>query len=242
MCTVSFISLGCHSKKFIFTSNRDEASDRPTLAPRIYNENGVKLLYPKDKIAGGTWVAVSEKSKLICLMNGAEYAHERKASYKKSRGVVLKEHLLALDFNEMVSNYEYNEIEPFTIIYISWHSEIKIQQLVWDGDEVKNFPLEVKAHIWSASMTYNSEMKKERHQWFNDFIAEHDLKHLTANEVWEFHHQAGKDDAENGFIIDRGLLKTTSVTQLLTQGNKISMKFENLLKNEVTEEKLNLTQ
>jgi len=28
---------------------------------KIYEEEGVKLLYPKDAVAGGTWIGISEK-------------------------------------------------------------------------------------------------------------------------------------------------------------------------------------
>ena len=49
-----------------------------------------------------------------------------------------------------------------------------------------------------------------------------------------FHHEAGKNDKNNGFIIDRGLLKTTSITQVKFEENEIKMKFENLLKGETT--------
>ena len=232
MCTISFIPSVENSAEFIFTSNRDEASNRPTLAPEVYTENGVQLLYPKDEIAGGTWIAVSDQQKLICLMNGAEKAHQRQENYRKSRGVVLKDLLLASDFNKAVENYDFVGIEPFTIIYVSWQEKLELQQLSWNGDEEKLSNLPVKPHIWSASMTYTSAMKKERHEWFDDFISKQNLAEITSEKVWKFHHEAGKNDKNIGFIIDRGLLKTTSITQVKFEGNEIKMKFENLLKGE----------
>ena len=68
MCTVTYLPLGDHN--FILTSNRDVAPKRETTPPKEYNEVGVKLTYPKDKLAGGTWIGVSEKKRLICLLNG----------------------------------------------------------------------------------------------------------------------------------------------------------------------------
>lgn len=229
MCTITFIPKGQKSTEFIFTSNRDEASNRPTIPPKIYKENGVVLLYPKDKVAGGTWIAASNQKKLICLMNGAKKAHQRKKNYQKSRGVVLKDLLTAENFKNAVENYHFEGIEPFTIIYIEWQEKLKLRQLIWNGDEVELLPLEVKPQIWSASMTYTLAMKKERHQWFEAFMAENKIEQLTAEELWEFHHEAGKNDRNNGFIIDRGILKTTSITQIQQKNTLLKMKYEDLL-------------
>ena len=238
MCTVTFIPKRKNSTEFIFTSNRDEASNRPAIPPKVYRENGVELLYPKDKVAGGTWIAASSQKKLICLMNGARKAHQRNEPYRKSRGVVLKDLLTSANFKNAVDDYEFEGIEPFTIIYVEWYEGLRLIQLIWDGDEAELLPLEIKPQIWSASMTYTSEMKKERHQWFESFIAENKVSELTSEEVWQFHHNAGKDDPTNGFVIDRGLLKTTSITQIHQKAKNLKMKYKDLLNQELHEAKL----
>ena len=56
MCTITFIPKS--NNDFILTSNRDEAPGRETFPPEIYEEEGVKLLYPKDALAGGTWIGL----------------------------------------------------------------------------------------------------------------------------------------------------------------------------------------
>ena len=72
-------------------SNRDEAVSRKTIPPKLYEENEVSLVYPKDEVAGGTWIGSSSKNRLLCLLNGAFVKHDRKSSYKKSRGIIVKE-------------------------------------------------------------------------------------------------------------------------------------------------------
>jgi hypothetical protein len=231
MCTVTFIPQDPQKKTFVFTSNRDEASNRPTLPPKIYMEKEIKLLYPKDEIAGGTWFAVSEHKKLICLMNGARKAHQRKASYAKSRGVVLKDLLLATNFSAEVKNYNFKNVEPFTIIYLEWKQDFLLKQLIWDGHKAELLPLEIKPHIWSASMTYSEVMKNERHQWFYDFLNENG--NPSEEKIWNFHHRAGKDDLDNGFVINRGILKTTSITQVVNSAVFLEMKFDDLQKDQL---------
>src|SRR5690554_7226187 len=83
MCTVTFIPKT--KGDFILTSNRDEAPGRKTFAPEIYQEEGVQLMYPKDAVAGGTWIGLSGKKRAVSLMNGGFVSHIRKPYYRKSR-------------------------------------------------------------------------------------------------------------------------------------------------------------
>jgi uncharacterized protein with NRDE domain len=85
MCTVTLIPKGTNN--FVLTSNRDEAPNRHTLSPDFYNIENTKLLFPKDEVAGGSWIGVSEKQRVLCILNGGFEKHERKATYRLSRGV-----------------------------------------------------------------------------------------------------------------------------------------------------------
>ncbi|UJH91072.1 NRDE family protein [Antarcticibacterium sp. 1MA-6-2] len=67
MCTVTLLPNNETTKGFILTSNRDEAAERKAVPPEIYEVNGVNILFPKDKVAGGTWIGVGENCRLICL-------------------------------------------------------------------------------------------------------------------------------------------------------------------------------
>ena len=92
MCTVTILPLKGHNS-FVLTSNRDEATGRQTLPPKTYEVAGSKMAFPKDVLAGGTWLGVSDRKRAICLLNGAFKKHERKLPYGKSRGVVVKARL-----------------------------------------------------------------------------------------------------------------------------------------------------
>src|SRR5690554_4635530 len=93
MCTLTFIPKT--AVEFIITSNRDEAVVRKTIPPRAYIQDGIKLLFPKDELAGGTWIGASSKKRLICLLNGGFKPHVRKSEYRKSRGIVVTDLLKA---------------------------------------------------------------------------------------------------------------------------------------------------
>lgn len=230
MCTVTIIPQGKHD--FILTSNRDEAPNRISLVPDYYHIEGVNLLFPKDKVAGGTWIGVSEKNRMICLLNGAYSCHERQTQYRLSRGVVVKDFMIAPDVVLALESYNLLDIEPFTMVIVDWNTNLKFYELVWDGNNkhVNQLPLEPK--IWSSSTLYNNDMKAQRLQWFNAFKTENEL---NANSLLEFHKTAGKANMDYGVIMDRGFVKTTSITQVNKTNNNINMRFESLLNNEVTQ-------
>src|SRR5690606_28790607 len=168
MCTLTFIPLT--KGDFVLTSNRDEAPARETLSPKIYNEDGVQLIYPKDVLAGGTWIGVSEKKRIVTLMNGGYKAHQRKPFYRKSRGLVVKDLLKCEDVKRKIDNYNFNEIEPFTVIMVEWITEFKLFQLVWDGTDLHFSELPLTPKIWSSSPLYPENLKKRREQWFSEFL------------------------------------------------------------------------
>ncbi len=93
MCTVTYLPIG--NDQFILTSNRDESPMRKTIAPKKYDEQGIALVYPKDELAGGTWIGLSEKNRLVCLLNGGFEIHERKGPYAMSRGLIVRKILSA---------------------------------------------------------------------------------------------------------------------------------------------------
>ena len=130
MCTLTFFPT--HNNGFILTSNRDESPRRETKPPDFYMEEGTRLLYPRDMQAGGTWIGVSAKQRVVCLLNGGFTAHEREAEYRMSRGIIVKDLLLAEDPLPTIDKYDFHGIEPFTVVVVDWNESLRIFELVWD--------------------------------------------------------------------------------------------------------------
>ena len=129
MCTVTLIPT--QENGFILTSNRDEAINRKTLVPEFYQVDKTRMLFPKDALAGGTWIGLSDKNTMICLLNGGFEIHERSVSYRQSRGVVVKDLLGADDLQKAMLTYDYKGIEPFTIVAANWQSDLEFFELVF---------------------------------------------------------------------------------------------------------------
>lgn len=223
MCTVTFIAKGPND--FILTSNRDEAIDRKTRLPEVYNENGIKMAYPKDEVAGGTWIGVSERKRLVCLLNGGFVAHERKSSYRLSRGVIVKELLAAKDGIKWMEDFDFTDIEPFTIIMIEWRENLKLYELVWDGSKKHLKEMNVKTHIWSSSPLYTQTMKNIRKKWFSEFL---NKRKTDSTSLFDFHLNKGIGNKDVDLQIDRGFLKTVSITQVTKNDDIILMKYRDL--------------
>jgi len=231
MCTITFIPKP--NNNFILTSNRDEAPGRETFPPKIYEEDGVQLLYPKDAVAGGTWIGVSDKKRVVCLMNGGFVAHERKPFYRKSRGLVVKDFLKTDSLKEEIEKYDFDGIEAFTAISVEWKTEVKLFQLVWDETDYHFSEKPLAPHIWSSSPLYPEMLKKKREQWFSTFLME--KINASQEEMLHFHKNAGEGDANSNLIMDRGFIKTKSITQIVTKNGIAEMRYEDLQTTKVSD-------
>lgn len=236
MCTVTIYPKNNYD--FVLTTNRDEAPDRESLEPDFYTIDNTKLLFPKD-VKGGTWIGVSEKNRVVCVLNGGFKHHERLPEYRKSRGVVANDFMLADDIVTCIEAYNLVGIEPFTMVIADWNQTLKIFELVWDGNFKHLVELPPEPRVWSSSTLYTDGMQKERQLWFENFIA---FNVLSGETLLEFHKTEDVDNLDYGLIMDRGFVKTTSITQVEKTGGQLQMRYENLEQNIVTTKTFNVPQ
>lgn len=234
MCTVTLLPNPNCENGFVLTSNRDEAAERKAIPPKIYEVDGVKMLFPKDEVAGGTWIGVSEYGRLICLLNGAFEAHVRKAGYRKSRGVVVTELLAAVNIDAALQHYLLQDIEPFTVILVDWSKRLRFLEYVWDGKMRHIKELTLEPHIWSSSPLYNKAMRQKRINWFKKFLE----NEVSSKKLLEFHHTGGEGNKEIDFIMDRGFVKTQSITQIKNCQKYTMMTYEDLTTGLIKEDKI----
>jgi uncharacterized protein with NRDE domain len=225
MCTVTYFPLG--NNNFILTSNRDETPLRKTIPPKEYLENGIQLTYPKDGLAGGTWIGLSEKKRLVCLLNGGFETHIRKTPYKMSRGIIVKKILLEEEAVSFIRTFNFKGIEPFTLILLDWLEDLKIYEFVWDGKIIhfKELPQEPK--IWSSSILYTKDMKVLRKEWFVDWLLEN--QQFSQEKILEFHQNENLGTKETSPKMKRAFVETVSITSVKKVNKKVTMAYENLV-------------
>ena len=233
MCTVTYFPLG--DNDFILTSNRDETPLRKTIPPKKYIENGVALTYPKDELAGGTWIGTSDKNRLVCLLNGGFENHTRKTPYKMSRGIIVKNILSVVDGVAFINTFDFSNIEPFTLILVDWKAALKTYELVWDGVQKHFKELTQTPKIWSSSTLYTKEMKLQREKWFASFL--NDNKEIHQQEVLTFHQNSSLGNPEISPKMKRPYVETVSVTSIRKESSKISLAYLDFLKDTSTVQK-----
>ncbi|MFA5574615.1 MAG: NRDE family protein [Brumimicrobium sp.] len=233
MCTVTFVPLP--KDEFVLTSNRDELPSRKTIFPEVYQDEEVKLLFPKDEVAGGTWIGASSKKRMLSLMNGGFFPHKRKEKYRLSRGIVVLNLLKTDDIEEHIHSFNFSDIESFTIILFENIDDPKLYQIVWDEERIHFKNLPIAPQIWSSAPLYSPEMHNERRKWFKRLKESNNIK---REDIWTFHHEAGNDDKEVGLIMDRGFIKTKSVTQYLFNTDGIKVYYHDLQTEELSEKSM----
>lgn len=215
MCTVTYIPANGGA---LITSNRDEKRGRPpAMAPEFYTGRTGRLLFPKDARAGGTWFVLHEKGTALVLLNGARERHIPQPPYRSSRGLVLLE--LADSDNSIRTFKQLNlsEIEPFSVILVE---ENILNECSWDGIKKVHHPVDAAIpHIWSSVTLYDAEIRRQRLEWFEEWLQGHPLP--DQENVLQFHRFAGNGDPQHSVLMNRGdSVLTVSITSLqITDGH-----------------------
>ena len=223
MCKVTYLP---QESGFVFTSNRDEHFSRSKTDFPFEKLIGQHPVYfPQDPLAFGTWIAVTENS-LVCLLNGGFTKHKHLPPYRKSRGIIVLERFNFDSFDSFVQAIDLNQIEPFTMISLSWDKSTKLnlQELVWDG-ETKHLSQKnsKENHNWSSSTLYDATIREQRNELFRSIAPS------TASEALNFHLTSGEElGEENRFKMSRpNGVKTISTSQMIRDKNRLTMDYYN---------------
>ena len=228
MCTVSFVPFT--TGNFILTQNRDEGYERSySLMPQVYKNSNKLLLYPKDPVGNGTWIATSSNGLTACLLNGAFEKHKRNLPYSKSRGLILLDLFKFDHVSDFIKKYSLNNIEPFTIIAIDGNKEG--YELIWDENKLHCTKFNTTEHqIWSSSTLYTPEQKKQRHQWYFNKVKEDQLK--NQNDILDFHLLTDISNLDNSILMQREKVGTVSVTSIHVSEQNTEMTYVDVISKE----------
>lgn len=211
MCTVTFLPLA--GQNFILTSNRDEDVNRAQAMPVAkYTHHDTNVYYPKDGKANGTWIATSQTGITLCLLNGAFVKHTFGQTYRLSRGIVLLDFFLYNDVIKYTQTYNFDNIEPFTMVVVdSRHAMLQLHQIRWDGNAIHLKQMDAMlTHIWSSVTLYSEDMIKHRELWFENWLKGNN--DFSPENILMFHHFGGDGDKNSDLVMNRGFVKTVSIT------------------------------
>ena len=238
MCTVTFIPQG--NNQFILTSNRDEKKGRkPALPPRKFIQQGDGLFYPKDQEAGGTWIAYAVNGFTLCLLNGAFEKHVSTGPYARSRGVVLLDFFNYKNVEDYVANYSFVNIEPFTLVIVESAEELKLHELVWDGNILNHNQKDSSVpHIWSSVTLYDETWRLERKNKFMNWLAtQHEVNMDAIIGIHE-----GLDERMDGpglrmperiTEVEKANMLTVSITSINRSEEGVCLKYKDIVSQEM---------
>lgn len=232
MCTVTYLPLP--NEGFILTSNRDEKTVRKkALPPRKFAMNGTSVFFPQDQEAGGTWIATSNNSVTLCLLNGAKSKHTSNPPYRLSRGQVVLDYFSFPTVEKFANTYDFHGIEPFTLIIVENLEQVKLHQLRWDGQKVELQNIDNRtAQIWSSSTLYTEQTITQRNAIFQNWINER--KEFRNEDVLELHQFGSVGEEGNNFVMNRNNeVKTVSITSIIRSTGEVKLTYNDLLENKV---------
>lgn len=214
---------------FILTSSRDESMVRKTLPPATYHLHGQDLVFPKDTLAGGTWIAASERGHVACLLNGAFDTFMHKDTYVVSRGQVLLDYFNYQNASAFIEKLDCSQVAPFTLLLFDSSNMLNIHQLRWDGDQkyIENINPNVPK-LWASATLYDKTQRESRKSWFEQWIKEKSI--IDGDYLRSFHTSKHTDDVQNDIVMQRDNgLQTVSVTQVQYQAGQLDMQYHDLI-------------
>jgi len=237
MCTVTYIPRGDH--KFILTSNRDENRRRTTslLVTRLVGKE--QVLFPVDPISGGSWIAISQSSRVAGILNGAFEKHRHIPPYKRSRGLILLDFFKTSGITQFITQWEFEGVEPFTMVM---YQPDLLVEFRWDGVQKHSKQISLdEPHIWSSSTLYNQHTITKRSDWFANWYKQNQKPNFEK--LMQFHRYGGKPDPHNGLVMNRdNKVQTLSITGIEKGKFTAVLNHHNLITNTTTKRCIDFSQ
>jgi len=124
-------------------ANRDEATDRPSSPPTVWDTDPA-ILAPRDGTAGGTWIGYNERGVAAALVN--RWLDEPPAA-ERSRGLLVRDALTAETAEDAARLVERavgeTSYDGFTLLVIDDRAAIRLD---WDGS-LSVRPAEPGVHV-----------------------------------------------------------------------------------------------
>jgi hypothetical protein len=144
-----------------------------------------------------------------------------------SRGIIVKNILSANDGVSYINNFDFTEIEPFTIVLVDWNNQLDTYELVWDGITKHFTKLKQEPRIWSSSTLYTDEMKEMRKDWFANWLI--DNNEFQQESILEFHQNDKLGTPDTSVKMKRPFVETVSITSVEKIGESIRLEYKDFL-------------
>ncbi len=235
MCTVTYIP--GKDNNFKLTSNRDEAPGRSADEFGLVEIGGVTVTFPRDKGAGGTWIAMASSGRVVCLLNGSYKKHKHRPPYKRSRGLMVLDFFEFPDAKTFFDRYDFKDMEPFTLVIVESGD---LWELRWDEKNTHIKALDAAAfHLWASWTLYDEQAQQKRLNWFEEW--KKSSRGAWSERILDFHRTAGDGDIRNDVVMNRdGKVQTIGITSVEKKVAEMDMIYFDLLNETEQQTKIQL--
>jgi len=222
MCTVTWLA-ELDSYQVFF--NRDEKRQRkPAQRPAIHDAHGVRLLYPVDGQAGGTWLGVNAYGLTLGVMNYYAAGNEA-VTGRVSRGKLVQK-LLELksvaEVRKQMTQNSFIDYAPFVLIAID--DTTLLNAFTWDNHSVSGTTIKSPGFLTTSSYDPD-QVAARRKEFFTEFSNKH--APLTAEKLIAFHSSQSPESGPNAICMEREDAQTLSFSHVLVTPALASFTYTN---------------
>lgn len=225
MCSFSWRKFDTHIG---VAFNRDESNLRAkAIPPKIYSDNNVKYLMPKDPDGGGTWLAVNQLGFLFVLLNNYQGIVKPSTQNLTSRGKIIADLALCKTKEQVVDYIDsipLMDFQAFSLICISHDF-----QAMWlhHGDNIlieKAMP----NHWFSSAHPNAGQVIKERKHLAESWPVEHDEDLIALHQSHEANNESVDfEDRTYSICMHHEKGQSQSLTYVRLLSDKVEMEYWN---------------
>ncbi|MDB4467895.1 NRDE family protein [bacterium] len=199
--------------------NRDEKKTRlPELSPTVMEENGVRLIAPRDADHGGTWLAVNDRGVTFALLNHYDLAAIRPSpEHPMSRGRLPFQ--LASEECVSLESMNLDRYRPFHLVCVA--PEEVPRHWIWNGASLQAFRLRDKDRPLTTSSYDSGRAVSLRAQAFKGLGSDPDTKALSA-----FHRSGSVHGSPYAVLMRRDDAQTMSISHICVTAGEVVVNYE----------------
>lgn len=235
MCTVTYLPLP--DGGYLLGTNRDERPLRGQAhGPSLRVLGDRQILAPIDGDGGGTWVALDDQGRSLCLLNGDKKPAAKPPADPRSRGLLVLDLMGDAGVDSVTSQLmawamgKELPYRTFKLLSIERDPALRARLHEWNGREL------TVRQLTSPSMMVSSSYKTDavsarRQQSFTRFVGRLDESEATtwSEELasWHCGHRPGGDDGDAFSIcMHRNDAHTVSRTQVQVSADELHMSYQ----------------
>jgi Transport and Golgi organisation 2 len=212
MCTVSIISTS--EPGFRLVTNRDVERTRPLgRAPTWHTLGRARAIWPTDAMAGGTWVAATDRGLVLCLLNKYMEPPPDLSGVRVlvSRGTIIPRLAEAADgagAMEALASMDLDAIAPFRMLACdAFAGAVRVLEADWDRRELRRLDHTTPACFVSSGLGDSKVLV--RLPLFEQAVRQDDPDAQDA-----FHRHVWPDRPEVSVLMRRRDARTVSITSV----------------------------